>query len=103
MTVAQLPVACSLTDPELRERRSGVLARLAEAVQARRELADGLAFRFAPESATLALLAEVIDLERQCCPFLRFQLTLEPGGGPVWLELTGPEGTKDFLAELFPR
>ena len=42
-----------------------------------------------------------VDLERRCCAFLRFELTVEPGGGPVWLELTGPPGTREFLqAEL---
>ncbi len=46
----------------------------------------------------MALLGEFIQLERQCCPFLRFQLTVEPGGGPIWLELTGPPGTREFLA-----
>jgi hypothetical protein len=39
----------------------------------------------------------LIDLERQCCPFLRFELKVLPANGPIWLELTGPEGTRDFL------
>jgi hypothetical protein len=25
------------------------------------------------------------------------RLTVEPGDGPVWLELTGPSGTREFL------
>jgi len=44
-------------------------------------------------------VTEFIGAESQCCPFLRFRLTLEPGGGPLWLELTGPPGTREFLAE----
>jgi hypothetical protein len=40
-------------------------------------------------------------LLRQCCPFLRFAITVEPGNGPIWLEMTGPEGTKEFLATTF--
>jgi hypothetical protein len=47
----------------------------------------------------LALLEEFIQLESECCRFLRFQLTVEPGGGPVWLELIGPPGTREFLAQ----
>jgi hypothetical protein len=93
-------VACTLTDSALRERRSGVLARLSTAVLERSELPDGFAFRFEPSSATVALLAEVIDLERQCCAFPRFRLTVEPEQGPVWLELTGPEGSKALLSDL---
>jgi hypothetical protein len=43
----------------------------------------------------------MIELERRCCPFLQFRLTVEPNRGATWLELTGPEGTKDFLAATF--
>ena len=31
---------------------------------------------------------------------LRFQITVEPDGGPIWLELTGPSGTREFLDAL---
>jgi len=48
-------------------------------------------------------VAQLITFERECCPFLRFNLRLEPANGPLWLELTGPEGTKDFLQSLFER
>jgi len=34
-------------------------------------------------------------------PFLEFQLTIAAGGGPLRLEITGPEGTKDFLSSTF--
>ena len=93
----QLPVACTLTTAEMRERRRLVLEPLAAAVLEVAPLAGGLALRFAASGATLAGLAALIDLERRCCPFLRFALTVESGGGPLWLSLTGPPGTGDFL------
>jgi hypothetical protein len=95
------PIACTLTDAALRKRRAGILTRMAGAVRERRDLAEGIAFRFDADGGTLAQLAEVIDLERQCCAFLRFRLTVEPEGGPVWLEMTGPEGTREFVTALF--
>jgi hypothetical protein len=101
--VAELPVACSLTEPELAVRRAGVLGDVRLAQEEARWLPDGVALRFGAEPDRLALLATFIELERRCCAFLRFRLTLEPGGGPVWLELTGPPGTREFLhAELAP-
>ena len=48
----------------------------------------------------LADLAAVIEAEHRCCPFLRFALTVAPGDGPVTLEMTGREGTKEFLESL---
>jgi hypothetical protein len=43
---------------------------------------------------------KTIDAERQCCRFLKFVLTTEPDGGDVWLEVTGPDGTREFLSTL---
>jgi hypothetical protein len=61
-------------------------------------LPNGATFRFSSGPAILALLTEFVRLESQCCQFLRFRLTVEPGGGDLWLELTGPDGTREFLA-----
>jgi len=94
----QLPVACTLSEPDLAKRRAGLFTDLAQHRQEARWLPEGIALRYSSEQGTLALLGEFVQLERQCCPFLRFQLTVEPGGGPIWLELTGPPGTRDFLA-----
>ena len=94
----QLPVACTLSEPDLAKRRAGLFTDLAQHRQEARWLPEGIALRYSSEQGTLALLGEFVQLERQCCPFLRFQLTVELGGGPIWLELTGPPGTRDFLA-----
>jgi hypothetical protein len=95
--MTDLPVACALSTPELREREQTVLAKIGARVREVRDLDNGYALRFDPEGAVLADLATLIDLERQCCPFLRFELQVLPASGPVWLELSGPEGTRDFL------
>lgn len=97
--MTKIPIACTLTEPEQRERRSGIIEQFSAGVLERRETSEGYAFRFAPDSASLALLAEVIDLERQCCAFFCFRLTVEPDQGPIWLEITGPDGTKSFLSD----
>lgn len=92
-------VACTLNAASLGERREmlgDVLGRAAE----RRESDAGYAFRFDVESVPLPELASMIDLERRCCAFFRFVVTVEPGGGPAWLDLSGPPGTKDFLRGL---
>jgi hypothetical protein len=56
--------------------------------------------RFRAGTETLATLARMVDAERQCCRFLRFVITVEPDDGPVLLELSGPAGTRDFIAGL---
>ena len=98
------PLACDLTvfAPAERARhralvRDVVHGRCAE----RRELADGYALRYSADPTVFTALAEWIDLERRCCPFLRFALEVEPGGGPVWVRLTGGAGVKQVLAAAF--
>lgn len=102
MKPADIPVACALTPGEQDERRSTVLAQLRRAMEHTEERPEGYAYRFAGDGeGVVEQIASVIALERQCCPFLRFALAAEPGQGPVWLEVTGPEGTKEFLATMF--
>ena len=101
MTSTELPIACSLTDREFQQRRADLLKTFQRALLETSELDDGYAYRFPAGANWIAELAELITFERECCPFLRFNLRLEPANGPLWLELTGPEGTKDFLQSLF--
>ena len=96
-----LPIACNLTNAELQERRRTVLEKLREAVVEVKELADGFAYSFSSDGNRFPELAAMIELERQCCPFLQFRLTVAAGQGPLTLEITGPEGTKDFLLSTF--
>jgi len=95
--MTDLPIACTLSAPELREREATVLAEVRARVQEVQDLDSGYALRFDAGEGILVLLATLIDLERRCCPFLRFDLKVLPGGGPLWLELSGPEGTRSFL------
>jgi hypothetical protein len=46
-------------------------------------------------------LLHVLLNERQCCRFLRFAVTVEPDHGPITVYLTGPAGTREFLAAMF--
>jgi hypothetical protein len=98
--MTDLPIACSLDPADLDNRGDALLPGLVSRAEAREELADGFRWRFPPSSDLLRALAEMLDAERQCCRFLRFQLTVEPDLGPLWLSVTGPKGTREFLASL---
>ena len=93
-------VACSLDPEELKSRQGSLLPGLAAHVRAINETPDGYEFEFAASREILAQLVEVIDAERQCCRFLKFELVVEPADGPVRLRLGGPSGTREFLGSL---
>lgn len=97
---AARPIACNLTDAQLATRLDSLREELFAGADERRELKDGYAFRFPGEGDWGVKLADFITSERQCCPFFRFELTFEPDLGPIWLNLTGPNGVKDFIAAM---
>jgi hypothetical protein len=96
----ELPIACTLTPHEIAVRASTLLPGLLSRAREFQDRDDGVRLRFDATSETLQQITVVIDAERQCCRFLQFQLTVEPDGGPLWLDVSGPPGTKDFLAGL---
>lgn len=101
MASVSLPVACSLMDSELQERRRNVLDKVRTVVSEVKEIENGFVYRFPSDVSWIKELANLVELEHQCCRFLKFSITVEPGDGPIWLEMTGPQGTKEFLAEVF--
>jgi hypothetical protein len=49
----------------------------------------------------LKLVAEDMNLERLCCPFVHYTLEIERNRGPFWYRMTGGEGVKEFLRMAF--
>jgi hypothetical protein len=95
-----LPIVCTLTSAELAAMRDELLPGLLARASAKDPIPGGFRWRFDPQADLIKEAAAVIDAEHRCCRFLRFLLLVEPGDGPVWLEVTGPEGTEDFLSTL---
>ncbi|MGH2634433.1 MAG: hypothetical protein ACRDG3_13570 [Tepidiformaceae bacterium] len=95
-----LPVACTLSRDELERGAKclmpGLLARAPNVIQ----LADGLRLEFDRGPDVLRDITDVMERERKCCRFLQFVLTISPGDDPFRLDITGPEGTTEFLAEV---
>jgi len=97
----EIAISCCLSDEQLRLREATLIQRFNAAVSVTTELVDGYSFQLSGDKETLALVEEILPAERECCPFLRFQLTAEPMMGLLHLAVTGPSGTKDFLKAHF--
>ena|SRR5690349_3654558 len=94
------PIACTLDRAAIERQRGQLLPGLVPLATARIPLPDGLRLSFAPTAEALAAIIRTVDAERRCCLFFRFQLTFEPGLGPLTLDITGPPGTGAFLEQL---
>ena len=98
---AVLPIACSLSGPELAGRSEEISTSIFSEVQQRTELEDGYEFLFPGTDAMAAKLLQFIKQERECCRFFTFELIFDPNVGPLRLRLRGPEGTKGFIETAF--
>jgi hypothetical protein len=94
-------VACCLSDAELRKHVATLVARFESAVLATEELPEGYVFRVPGDKKWMAVVWEAIVAERECCPFLTFELTAQPNMGPLSVRVTGPAGTKEFLKRCY--
>jgi hypothetical protein len=95
-----LPIVCTLRPGELNARATQLLPGVVTRAKARHAIENGFRFEFEPDGEVLTSIIRMIDAERQCCQFLRFQLAVEPAGGPVVLEVTGPPGSQEFLSAM---
>lgn len=94
-------IACSLTEAKMRKRRRTILDSVRGAARNVTPLPLGYAYRFEPTSEVLAQLGRLVDLERQCCPFLTFRIIIEAGNQPICLEVTGPPEARAVIADFF--
>ena len=94
------PIACCLTSAKLREREGTLLAQFRSAVIETEELPTGYAFRVPGNGEWIAVIAEMIAAERECCPFLTFELVAQPNMGPVIVRVTGPAAGKELVKTI---
>jgi hypothetical protein len=90
-------LSCKLTTPELQQRKKTVIADLKTQVLEKTETEKGFKYKFNGSDKMLDLLNSFIKTERLCCSFFVFNLTASSDNSFAWLELSGPEGTKDFI------
>jgi hypothetical protein len=96
----ELPIACNLVGGE-QDRRRKAVSGLLNTSRLAGELEDGYQFAFPGDAGWAMRLVEFVVAERSCCPFFRFELVFEPGGGEILLRVRGPEGTKQFISDAF--
>jgi len=92
-------ISCTLTAAGLRERKARLLDVVRQKILEKEELESGFAYRFESSGVILEQLLELIRAEKACCSFLVFTLSVSGPNDDLWLNLTGPEGVKDFITQ----
>lgn len=78
-----------------------IVPKLYSQVREIHELPNGWQWRLPSTPEVLALVAQDLNMERLCCPFVRYTFEIEPYHGPFFLRMTGEPGVKEFLRMAF--
>jgi hypothetical protein len=104
-TFEMIPIACNMdaiSEDQLASYQS-VRELLQAACVAVQERPRAVAFRYPARPELLAAASEWISLERRCCAFLGFELSVAPGENEFTLQVGGSEAAKAFvLANMVP-
>jgi hypothetical protein len=96
-----MPAApCTHVSTDYRGQRDEYLPGLIEHAVERSEVTHGMRFRFVATAERLRQIATVAEHEREYCKALEFRVGLGLGSASLTLDVTGPAGTKRFLAQL---
>jgi hypothetical protein len=92
-----LPIACTLTPGDLRERLSLIETLTREALLGYERDGLELALRYAPEA--VERVRAMVAGEQHCCAFLDFYVREQPDA--VHVTITAPENAREAADELF--
>jgi hypothetical protein len=96
-------IACNLyaIPADVRPAHEALSEQMFKSTVNREALANGYAFSWPLTNENLQNAALYISNERLCCPFFRFEITVEPGQDTFALKLTGQAGVKAFIDAQF--
>ena len=63
----------------------------------KKELDKGYSFKFKTGEAINEELKEFIKTEKECCEFFQFKTKTSDDKSFMWLDITGPDGAKEFI------
>lgn len=95
------PIACDLSvldDPKHHKTETASLFAEREDM---RVVSDGVALRFPSTMDYAQRILRFIRGERQCCPFLTFEMIFEPEEQGLWLVLGGDEQAAAYIQNQF--
>lgn len=94
--------ACAIPEEDQDDAREG-WRHLVDAVEDVKELDDGFEFRLPASSDWLREAGRLLAGERECCPFLRYELVSEADGGPIRMRFRSEDAMRKGLKEEVER
>ena len=95
------PISCRLTTPELAARLEEIRAGLLSRVESVARTDAGYRLRLPNTDEIAASVLDFVRFERQCCPFLDFQVTIPAQPRPIDIDLGGDGEVLAFIRAAF--
>jgi len=95
----EVPIACSLSPGEARDRVEEWRRLFATSIEAAETVgADLLKLRLAPSTGVVEQVVDLARREKSCCPFFDFSIAVEPAGS--WLVVGVPTAAEPVLRDF---
>jgi len=88
---------CNLISEDLLERKKILKATIFANVVSRKESLSGITYFFNDDADLLKSVMEQVQIEKACCPFMKFDIAILPFSKGFALQISGPEGTIELL------
>lgn len=93
------PLMCTLSAAEMGDRRSAWAKVFNSGLVTRESIPGGIAFHAAPDAAEA--LISLIDLERECCAWIDFEVLKDDSSGEATINLTADGDGRAVLSGMF--
>jgi len=93
-------VQCNLIEEELLERKKLLKETIFSNVQRRVESSDGITYYFDDEADLIASVLEHVQIEKACCPFFKFDISILPFNNGFALKISGSEEAIEMIKGL---
>lgn len=91
---------CNLLSEEKVKRQEMIRETIFPYIKNRVEHSNGFTYYFEDRNGMLEKLMEFIRIEKECCSFFRFDLSVLPFNQGLALQISGMNGIKEFLLEF---
>lgn len=90
-------IQCSFVGEALLERKAALKERIFSKVVNKEVSDDGITYYFEDDSTLLSSIFEDVQIEKACCPFFKFDISILPFGKGVALKISGSEAALEMI------
>jgi hypothetical protein len=97
--MSQIPIACTLSPNQTRDRMAFIDNLVSDALLDQHEIEGGIRTRFRDAPDVERRIHELVAAESSCCAFLSFAVGRDDGH--LWLDITGAPEAKPAIEQFF--